>query len=223
MTPAKLMTALVALMILSLAAPLDAGQRHGGSGFGGHSSGGAIGHGAPRTTGGHAVPRSGGVSRYAVPRGGVHSVPSYRTYGYYPYYHYPTYGLGFFYGYPGYYSGYYGHGLGYPWYGYGAYGYGYGGYGYGYGYPGGYVNAAPSWAYGRVHIEGAPREAEVFVDGYYAGIVDDFDGVRQYLTLEPGVHQIDIVGPDLEPSSFDVNVQPGQTITLRAPTRSARP
>lgn len=218
MTPAKLMIAIVALTVLSLAAPLDAGQRHGGGGFGGHSAGGAIGHGAPRSAGGHVVPRSGGVSRYAVPRGGVHSGPSYRRYGYYPYYHYPTYGLGFFYGYRGYYGhlGYYGYGLGYPWYGYG-------GYGYGYGYPGGYVTAAPRGAYGRVHIEGAPGEAEVFVDGYYAGIVDDFDGVRQYLTLEPGVHQIDIRAPEQEPQAFDVNVQPGETITLRARTRSAGP
>ena len=222
MKPAKLMTAIVALTMLSLAAPLEAGQRHRGGGSGGHRAGGAVGHAVPGGAVRHAVPRSGGVVGHAVPRAGglvrPHVVPSYRAYGYYPYYHYPSFGLGFYYGYPGYYgySGYYGHGLGYPWYGYRSYGFGYG-------YPGGYVTAAPSRAYGRMRIQDAPRDAQVFVDGYYAGIVDDFDGVRQYLTLEPGTHQIEIRAPELEPLVFDVNVQPGQTITYRARMRLVQP
>src|SRR5437667_6196191 len=35
-----------------------------------------------------------------------------------------------------------------------------------------------------------PNTAEVYVDGYYAGIVDDFDGVFQRLRLPPGEHEI---------------------------------
>ena len=35
-----------------------------------------------------------------------------------------------------------------------------------------------------------PNNAEVYVDGYYAGIVDDFDGVFQRLHLPPGQHEI---------------------------------
>lgn len=35
-----------------------------------------------------------------------------------------------------------------------------------------------------------PREATVYVDGYLAGIVDDFDGVFQRLHLTPGEHEI---------------------------------
>jgi len=38
----------------------------------------------------------------------------------------------------------------------------------------------------------SPREAEVFVDGYAAGTVDDFDGVFQRLHLRPGAHEITI-------------------------------
>jgi hypothetical protein len=41
-----------------------------------------------------------------------------------------------------------------------------------------------------VRIEATPRDAEVFVDGYYAGIVDDFDGIWQRLRVEPGPHEI---------------------------------
>jgi hypothetical protein len=54
-------------------------------------------------------------------------------------------------------------------------------------YPYGYRYAEPDAA---VRIEVTPREAEVFVDGYYAGIVDDFDGVFQRLRLPPGQHEL---------------------------------
>jgi hypothetical protein len=37
-----------------------------------------------------------------------------------------------------------------------------------------------------------PKEAGVYVDGYYAGIVDDFDGVLQSLPLSPGGHDISV-------------------------------
>ena len=41
-----------------------------------------------------------------------------------------------------------------------------------------------------VRIEVSPNDAEVYVDGYYAGIVDDFDGVFQRLRVTPGQHEI---------------------------------
>ena len=41
-----------------------------------------------------------------------------------------------------------------------------------------------------VRLEVTPPQAEVFVDGYYAGLVDDFDGMLQRLRVEPGQHEI---------------------------------
>jgi hypothetical protein len=41
-----------------------------------------------------------------------------------------------------------------------------------------------------VRLQVTPREAEVYVDGYYAGIVDNFDGTFQRLRVEPGAHEI---------------------------------
>jgi hypothetical protein len=94
--------------------------------------------------------------------------------------------------------GYYGYGYyfadpfwyGYPWYGY----YGYYGYQYpigGYPYPpypyGGYRYAERDSA---VRLDVTPKDAQVFVDGYYAGVVDDFDGVLQRLRVPPGEHEI---------------------------------
>jgi hypothetical protein len=41
-----------------------------------------------------------------------------------------------------------------------------------------------------VRVEVSPKDAEVYVDGYYAGIVDDFDGTFQRLRVTPGEHEI---------------------------------
>ena len=43
-----------------------------------------------------------------------------------------------------------------------------------------------------VRLEVTPKEAQVFVDGYYAGIVDDFDGAFQRLHTPPGAHEIEL-------------------------------
>jgi hypothetical protein len=107
-----------------------------------------------------------------------------------------------------------GYPYGYP-YGYSSYGYGYPGYAYpGYANPG-YAYAA----YGGVRIQGAPRNAQVFADGYYAGVVDDFDGVFQRLDLPAGPHRIEIRAPGFPERSVDVRVEPGRTITFHADGR----
>jgi hypothetical protein len=94
--------------------------------------------------------------------------------------------------------------------------YGAGGY-YNYGYtPSYFYDPLPGRAYGGVRITEAPREAQVFADGYYVGIVDDFDGVFQHVNLEEGQHRIEVRAPGADPISFDVYVQAGRTITLRA-------
>jgi len=125
----------------------------------------------------------------------------------------------------------YGHTHVYPYYGYYPsyryvpyYGY-YGAFGYGYAAPyyygssyGSYDDRAPAAsAYpARLRIVDAPPSAEVYVDGYYAGIVDDFDGVTQHLELTPGLHRIEIRAPGFEPVTFDVNAIDRQTIIYRA-------
>jgi hypothetical protein len=141
-----------------------------------------------------------------------------------PYYPYrPYYG----------YRGYYGYGPGYlntrvvtvvPWRPYhyhphfsvGVY-YGAGG-AYAYGAtPSYYYDPIQGRPYGGVRITNAPHEAQVFADGYFAGIVDDFDGVFQHVNLEAGQHRIEVRMPGSEEGiSFDVYVQAGRTITLRA-------
>jgi hypothetical protein len=140
-----------------------------------------------------AVPRR-IAPRYVRPT--IVRVVPYRPY----YYSYrPGFSLGFTYG--------------RPYYGYAPYSYG------SYAYPAppaGYLSAIPGRAYGGVRIEDAPRDPQVFADGYYMGTVDDFDGAFQHMNLESGPHRIEIRLPDYEPIVFDVNVVPGETVTYHA-------
>jgi hypothetical protein len=81
----------------------------------------------------------------------------------------------------------------------------------------GYYALQPGFAYGSLRIVDAPRDAQVFVDGYYAGVVDDYDGIFQHLNLEGGPHHIEIeIDPDAPLIEFDVRIIPGDTVTYRA-------
>jgi hypothetical protein len=79
-----------------------------------------------------------------------------------------------------------------------------------------YYDPAPEAVLGGVRITDAPADAQVFVDGAYVGIVDDFDGPGQHLNLEPGTHRIEIHTRAAAAVAFDVDVQPGRTVTLKA-------
>jgi hypothetical protein len=75
-----------------------------------------------------------------------------------------------------------------PWYQYGPYR-PYGPFGpYGDPYWGGYYRMDELTS--AVRLEVTPKTAEVFVDGYRAGMVDDFDGFFQRLRLRPGEHDV---------------------------------
>jgi len=121
-----------------------------------------------------------------------------------PYYFRPQYRIGFglFLGYP---VRYYAYPYPVPVYGYGA--------------PYAPVYAGPSSQYGGVALFVTPDDGYVYVDGGYAGIVRDFDGSRQPLTLTPGVHHIEVDQNGFEPLSFDVTVQPGVVIPYQGGMR----
>jgi hypothetical protein len=157
------------------------------------------------------VSRDRAVARASVPprdRDGnrVYIYPDYWSYGRY---YDPYYASGFHLGYlayspwgwtPAFY--------GYPYGAYGYGGYGYGGYGSQHGYD-----------LGALKIKVTPRDAEVYVDGYFAGQVDDFDGFWQSLKLDSGGYRIEIRKPGFETLQFDVHVQPDRTITYRGELR----
>jgi len=172
------------------------------------------------------------ASARAVPRGTVQPAPRpgtsggavfygrpttriYNNYYYYPRHYYPhgygSYGLGFFYydpyswydSYP-YYSGYYSN-YSYP------------------AYAGGIYQYRHGYPTGEIRLQVRPRWAEVYVDGYYAGRVDDFDGFIQALRIEEGPHTIEIVANGYETLVFDVRIIAGRKIEYRGEMIPFRP
>lgn len=77
----------------------------------------------------------------------------------------------------------------------------------------------PSWqgyypGSGAVRMMVDAKEAEVFVDGYYAGIVDDFDGTFQKLYLQPGEHVIELRLEGHRTFTQRILISPGHTQKL---------
>jgi hypothetical protein len=69
----------------------------------------------------------------------------------------------------------------------------------------------------RLHVDPKTCEdAAVYVDGFYAGVVDDFNGVFQSLPLPPGGHSIVLFLDGYRTVRRNLYLRPGSTFTLRA-------
>jgi hypothetical protein len=66
-----------------------------------------------------------------------------------------------------------------------------------------------------VRLEVTPKEAEVYVDGFYAGIVDDFNGTFQRLRVTPGQHEIIVRRDGFRSLKEDVYLAPDSTYHVR--------
>jgi hypothetical protein len=86
-----------------------------------------------------------------------------------------------------------------------------------YGYYGGYGYAS------EVRVMATPREAEVYVDGYLVGTVDDFDGWSQRLRLEPGEHEIELYLEGYRSVRQKMLFRPGETYKIRVALEKADP
>jgi hypothetical protein len=140
--------------------------------------------------------------------------------GYYGSYYSPYYGASCGWGYYGCY---------YPW----SFGLGYGLYsGFGWNpymgdptmmYGGGYYEGSGGYSsgvyntrdQGSLKLKVKPRNAKVYVDGYFAGLVDQFDGAFQKLTLNGGRHKVEVRADGFETAEFDVLITPDQTVTFQ--------
>jgi len=121
---------------------------------------------------------------------------------------------------PWYWDGYgygaWGDGWGWGW-GWGPYGWWGPGPGYtapydGYGYNDGYGDRGRG--YGALDLDVSPEDAEVYVDGHYVGICDDYDGWPQYLWLPEGPHDIVIFMEGYQTISREYDIAPGRVIEV---------
>jgi hypothetical protein len=187
------------LALAFAAAPLLA-QDHAVPRGGGSSGGGSSSGGASHTSSGSSS--SGGSAERRHPRAGTGT--GHRYYG----------------GGGGYYGGYYPWS---PWYYPSSYAWGpyWGSYYYGYWpqgayYTGGYDRSyrSASGETGAIRVLVDPDDAKVYVDGYYAGKVEDFDGFTQRLYLTGGPHEILLKRDGYRSVRYRVYVIPGETIKI---------
>ena len=66
-----------------------------------------------------------------------------------------------------------------------------------------------------VRLEVDPEETEVYVDGYYTGVVDSYDGFLQRLRLPPGEHEIELYLEGYESIRQTLYLAPGETYRIR--------
>lgn len=110
-----------------------------------------------------------------------------------------------------------------------------------YGYPGYLYGYTPAWPFppalapygyapypidaegitGGLRLKIEPKEAQVYVDGYYAGIVDDFNGHFQRLKLIPGPHHVEVRALGYEPLTFEIRIEAFHTTEYRGTLQRA--
>lgn len=67
---------------------------------------------------------------------------------------------------------------------------------------------------GEVRVQVTPKQTRVYVDGYYAGVADDFDGVFQRLHVRPGGHAITLYLDGYRTITENIYVRPDTTTKL---------
>jgi hypothetical protein len=67
----------------------------------------------------------------------------------------------------------------------------------------------------ELKISATPTRAAVFVDGQYAGHVDEFDGVGKAMLLTPGQHRVSIALPGYLPFDTTLALRPQQKLKIQ--------
>jgi hypothetical protein len=60
-----------------------------------------------------------------------------------------------------------------------------------------------------------PRQTEVYIDSYYAGSVDEFDGIFQRLHIQPGAYEVTLYLDGYRTVRQQIYLQPTGTFRLR--------
>jgi hypothetical protein len=72
------------------------------------------------------------------------------------------------------------------------------------------ISATP----GDVRFDVTPKDAAIYSDGFYAGIVNDFSGL-QHLLFAPGRHHVSLRLDGYESVDVDLSIDAGQTMSYR--------
>jgi hypothetical protein len=76
---------------------------------------------------------------------------------------------------------------------------------------------------GGLVLETLPDDAQVFVDGYFVGAVEEFGLHGRPMDIPAGPHRIELRAPGYETLSFSVLIEPNQILRYRGDLQSVSP
>jgi hypothetical protein len=86
----------------------------------------------------------------------------------------------------------------------------------------GYYSGYSGYGAGRIYrpdaalrLQVSPRETEVFVDGYYAGTVNEYDGIFQRLRLDAGEYEVTLYLPGYRTVTQQLLLRPDRTFRIK--------
>jgi hypothetical protein len=68
--------------------------------------------------------------------------------------------------------------------------------------------------YGALDLDVSPERAQIYLDGEYVGVADDYDGFPEYLWLEKGTYDLVIYLPGYKTLARQVTIYPGLVIDV---------
>jgi hypothetical protein len=78
-------------------------------------------------------------------------------------------------------------------------------------------------ASGGLRLETEPGIAQVYVDGFYVGVVDDFGISGRALDVEAGPHRVELRAAGYATLAFSVSITPNQTVRFRGDLQPLAP
>jgi hypothetical protein len=78
---------------------------------------------------------------------------------------------------------------------------------------------------GGLVLEGLPGGAQVFADGHYVGLAQEFGVGGGAINLDAGTHQIELRAPGYETITFSVRIEPNGLVRYRGdmPRAASKP
>jgi hypothetical protein len=85
------------------------------------------------------------------------------------------------------------------------------------------ANAAQGSLRGNLRLDVEPHTAQVYVDGFYLGTVEDSHRSPAGLTLATGWHRLEFRAPGFETPAINVTIEPNRTTSYQGTLKPARP
>ena len=83
--------------------------------------------------------------------------------------------------------------------------------------------AIPPVARGGLRLDSSPRSAQVYVDGLYVGVAEDFGVAGHALDLDEGAHRVELRADGYATLNFDVRITANQTTRYREDLQKLSP